>query len=290
MFVPHRKHTCGPPRPVTGFASPFICRRCSYVTGSMPMGLHGQLQGYLNISMGLHGLLRGQLNFLHVNDIRTSQETYLWTSTTCYAVRFTLYMQRIFVPGRKYAYGPPRPVTGLSLFFVDVRTSQETYLWVFTASYWYTFIFYICRWYSFLTTNTCGPLRSLTGIVLPFILKRCSYLPGNSYRPPHPLTGRAFLADDVCTSQETHLCASKPSYGDSLFCRSFKPIRDRYMSTWTLFQKHRIPWDAGPMFTSKSINVSLFCVNRNVSDGKAGLTISISEGNISVLFSAVAFV
>jgi hypothetical protein len=44
----------------------------------------------------------------------------------------------MFVPRRKHSYGFPRPVTGLALLFLyvnDVRTSQETFLWVSTTCY-----------------------------------------------------------------------------------------------------------------------------------------------------------
>jgi hypothetical protein len=34
LFVPHRKHSFEPPRPVTGIALLFICRWCSYLTGN----------------------------------------------------------------------------------------------------------------------------------------------------------------------------------------------------------------------------------------------------------------
>jgi hypothetical protein len=39
--------------------------------------------------MGLQGLLRGQLHF-YVDDVRTSQETHLWGSKTCYGDSFTV--------------------------------------------------------------------------------------------------------------------------------------------------------------------------------------------------------
>jgi hypothetical protein len=43
---------------------------------------------------------------------------------------FTFHVYMMFVPHRKHAYGPPRPVTGIDLFpYVDdVCTSQETHL------------------------------------------------------------------------------------------------------------------------------------------------------------------
>jgi hypothetical protein len=39
--------------------------------------------------MGRHGLLYGELYFLYVDDIRTSQETYVWGVTVCYTDSFT---------------------------------------------------------------------------------------------------------------------------------------------------------------------------------------------------------
>jgi hypothetical protein len=52
--------------------------------------------------MGLNGLLPETFTFLHVDDVRTSQETRLWVSTARYRDSFT------------------------SLYEDDVRTSQET--------------------------------------------------------------------------------------------------------------------------------------------------------------------
>jgi hypothetical protein len=39
--------------------------------------------------MGLDGMLRGRFIFLYVDDVRTSQETYIWASTACYDELFT---------------------------------------------------------------------------------------------------------------------------------------------------------------------------------------------------------
>jgi hypothetical protein len=58
-----------PPRPVTEIALLFISRWYSYLTGNTPMGHHG--------------LLRNSFTFLYLEDVRTSQETQLWASTTC---------------------------------------------------------------------------------------------------------------------------------------------------------------------------------------------------------------
>jgi hypothetical protein len=53
--------------------------------------------------------------FLCIDDVRTSQETYLWASTAYYGDTFTF------------------------LYVDDVRTSQETYLWASTACYGHNF-------------------------------------------------------------------------------------------------------------------------------------------------------
>jgi hypothetical protein len=54
--------------------------------------------------MDLHGLLRGQINFLYIGDVRTSQETHLWTSTACYKASFTFYIGVMSVPHRKHVW------------------------------------------------------------------------------------------------------------------------------------------------------------------------------------------
>jgi hypothetical protein len=50
----------------------------------------------------------------------------------------------MFVPHRKYTYGPPQPLTGDRFNFVyvnDVRTSQEIRPWTSTACYGDSFTF-----------------------------------------------------------------------------------------------------------------------------------------------------
>jgi hypothetical protein len=94
-FVPHRKHAYGPPRSAMGihlllYVDDF---RTSQET---PTSLHSLLRRYF---------------YLFVDDICTSDETYLWFATSCYGGRFT------------------------SLYVDDVRTSQETNVWTFTACY-----------------------------------------------------------------------------------------------------------------------------------------------------------
>jgi hypothetical protein len=55
--------------------------------------------------------------FIYVDDIRTSQETHLWASRTCYRNSFTF------------------------LYVNDVRTSQETHLWASKICYRNSFTF-----------------------------------------------------------------------------------------------------------------------------------------------------
>jgi hypothetical protein len=55
--------------------------------------------------------------FLFVGDVHTSQETRLWSSTSCYGDSFTF------------------------LYVDDVRPSEETHLWTFTACYGDIFTF-----------------------------------------------------------------------------------------------------------------------------------------------------
>jgi hypothetical protein len=94
--------------------------------------------------LSLHGLLRGKLYFLYV-DVRTSQETYLWASTACYEDSFTfLYVDKVST-----SQETPLSLHGLlrgELYFlyVDVRTSQETYLWASAACYGDSFTSLLC--------------------------------------------------------------------------------------------------------------------------------------------------
>jgi hypothetical protein len=54
--------------------------------------------------MGLHGLLWDSLSLLYVGDVRTSQETALWTSTTSYVDSFTfLYVDDVRTPKETHA-------------------------------------------------------------------------------------------------------------------------------------------------------------------------------------------
>jgi hypothetical protein len=116
--------------------------------------------------MCLHGLLRGWLYFfVYVDDVRTSEETHLWAFSACYGDTFTfLYVYDvrasqethlcdstacyedsfIFYIRRRCSYHRGNIcmcllylLRGYLYFFCvdDVRTSQESHLWVSTACY-----------------------------------------------------------------------------------------------------------------------------------------------------------
>jgi hypothetical protein len=86
MFTPHRKRTYGPSRPVTGIALLFYMWMIF-----VPHRKHAY--GPLQPVTG------GNFTFLYVDDVRTSQEMYLWASTACYGDSFTFIMEvcRIFL-------------------------------------------------------------------------------------------------------------------------------------------------------------------------------------------------
>jgi hypothetical protein len=82
------------------------------------------------------------VNSLHIDEVRTSQETHLLTSRACYRVRFTI-------------------------LYVDyVPTSQETHLRVSTACYGGQIYFFIGIRCSYFTGNTYGNPCIVTGIAL----------------------------------------------------------------------------------------------------------------------------
>jgi hypothetical protein len=66
--------------------------------------------------MDLHGLLWDSFTFLYVDDVCTSQEIHLWTSTASYGIALLFYID-------------------------DVRTSQKTHLRASTACYGESFTF-----------------------------------------------------------------------------------------------------------------------------------------------------
>jgi hypothetical protein len=72
--------------------------------------------------------------------------------------------------------------------------------------------------YMFVPHMNHMPPLSVTGIVLFFICRSCSYLTGNTFAGLHGLlrgSSTYLYVDDVHSSQETHLRASAASYEDS---------------------------------------------------------------------------
>jgi hypothetical protein len=132
MFVPRRKHTYGPQRPIRWMALPFYvlmmivpywkrlrtstayCKEsftCLYVDDvrtSKETNLGSSVVCYADSSI-----------FLCIDGVRTSVETHLWASTACYGDSFTY------------------------LFVDDVRTSLETHLSAPTACYGHSFSFHL---------------------------------------------------------------------------------------------------------------------------------------------------
>jgi hypothetical protein len=174
-------------------------RWCSYFTRDTPIGLSGLLRvqfyififrlcSYLigKISIGLHGLLRGYLYFLYGDVFRTSQETYLCASIACDENTSTFYIKMMFVPHGKYIYGPPRPVTRITLLF-------------------------LCRWFSYLTGKTSMGLHWLLGDSFTFLYAVDVCTSQETHISLHGLL-REWLyllyVIDVSTSDETHLWAS----------------------------------------------------------------------------------
>jgi hypothetical protein len=69
MFVPHRKHTYKPPRPVTETTLVFYG------------DVRTSRETHLCASMACYG---NTFTFLYRDNVRTSQKTHLWASTACY--------------------------------------------------------------------------------------------------------------------------------------------------------------------------------------------------------------
>jgi hypothetical protein len=140
IFAPHRKHTYGPPRPVTGIVVLFRFRWRSFLTGNTPMDLtacyRDSLLYYMEMFVPHRKHIYGPprpvagiaLLFL-VYDVRTPQKTHVWASTACY--------------GDSCAF----------LYGDDVRTSQETHVWASTTCYTALHLYHVvynpsCGWHS----------------------------------------------------------------------------------------------------------------------------------------------
>jgi hypothetical protein len=145
----------------------------------------------------------------------------LWTPTACYRDSFTFYKYMIFVPHRKHTYGPPRPITGIALFFYvdDVRTSQEAHLWTSTACYGDSVIILYVD--NVLTSQEAHLWTSTACYGDSFILLYVDDV--RTSQEAHLWTSTAcygdifvlLYVDNVRTSQEAHLWTSTACYGDS---------------------------------------------------------------------------
>jgi hypothetical protein len=204
MFVPHRKHAYGPPRPIMGESFIlFIFRWCSYLTGSTHTCLHNFKEmswpylcrwcSYLtgNTHTNSHDLLWGKaLFFPYLDDVRTSQEAHIRVSTT-----LRRFIELIYVD--------------------DVRTSQETRIRTPTTYYGGKALFFIFKWCSYLTgiTHTC--LYNFREMCLPYLCSWCSYLTGNTHSGLHSLSwGYLYLLFvDVRTPEERRIRATTTCYG-----------------------------------------------------------------------------
>jgi hypothetical protein len=92
MFVPHKKHTFLPPRPIRGW------RYFLYML-SMFVPHRKHLWAFTSCFV-LHSF-----TFLYGYDARTLQETHLWPSTVCYMHSFTIfYMYTMCSPHMKYLW------------------------------------------------------------------------------------------------------------------------------------------------------------------------------------------
>jgi hypothetical protein len=57
------------------------------------------------------------VTFLYINDVRTSQKALPWASTACYGDIVTFLYVMMFVPYKEHSFGPPLPVTGITLLY-----------------------------------------------------------------------------------------------------------------------------------------------------------------------------
>jgi hypothetical protein len=86
--------------------------------------------------VGLHGLIRDSLTFSYVDDIRTSQETHLWTSTACYRNSFTF----SYVDDDRTSQKTPMGLHGLlrdrfSFLYVDDVRNSTKHQWASMVCY-----------------------------------------------------------------------------------------------------------------------------------------------------------
>jgi hypothetical protein len=105
MFVPHRRHPYGTPRPVneTTLLSLYVY---DVLTSQEP---------HLCDSTARY---RDRFTVLYVDYVLSSQETQPWDSTACYRDNFTVLYVNDVRTSHETRCGPPRNVTGIALLFI----------------------------------------------------------------------------------------------------------------------------------------------------------------------------
>jgi hypothetical protein len=123
-------------------------------------------------------------------------------------LRFNILM---FVPHRKYTYRPPRSVTVIGLCF---------YILMFVPHRKQTYI----------------PPRPVTGKAL-FFICWCSYLPGNSHRPPWPIMGINLLFYMLMFVSHRRHKPARPVVGIGLlfYVLMLVPHRKHCLLRWQLY-------------------------------------------------------
>jgi hypothetical protein len=151
LFVPHRKNPYRSPRPITETALHFYMW--------MLFVLHREhiCESPLPITE--------IASFLY--DVRTSQETGLWPSTTCYEDSFTF------------------------SYIEAVRTAHGTYLGASTTCYEIALLF-IYRWCSYRIGNTHMGFHSLLRGIAFHFYKYMVFVPYRKHMPPQPVTRDSF--------------------------------------------------------------------------------------------------
>jgi hypothetical protein len=71
---------------------------------------------------------RDSFTFLYVDYVRTSQETRLYASRTCYGGKLYFFVLMIIIPDRKHGSRPLRPIKGIVVIYFSGNYSRDTEL------------------------------------------------------------------------------------------------------------------------------------------------------------------